>query len=207
MQVAPVVHFGGRTAICKASIRTQPVFKHFEILRLETSIRQGKNLAFSSFLDSIGDNYIDASVDLGRLNHTQSVQELIDFVFPPTIVADASICITRAILSPFDAFVDEFNSIILRSVPGQTHCYVSSDSMEGSGDASTETVFADPEFLNALQEIDVELLDTASHSPPQLSFSTSRFRVHSPPKTNTTSIVLRNDLQWLPRSNCTKIGP
>jgi hypothetical protein len=119
VQVAPAVRFGGRTAICKASIRTQPVFRHFEILRLETSMRQGNDLAFSSFLDSIRDAYLHGSVDL---NHTQSVQELINFVFPPTIIASPSICIMRAILSPYNAFADEFISIMLRtgSVPGET---------------------------------------------------------------------------------------
>jgi hypothetical protein len=48
-QVAPVVRFGGRTAICKASLRTQPVFNHFEILELQTSVRQRGDPAFSSF--------------------------------------------------------------------------------------------------------------------------------------------------------------
>ncbi|KAJ7918252.1 hypothetical protein B0H13DRAFT_2321577 [Mycena leptocephala] len=66
--------------------------------------------------DSIGDDYLHDSVDLEHLNHTQSVQELINFVFPPSVVADPAICIMRAILSPFNVFVDEFNSTILHTV-------------------------------------------------------------------------------------------
>jgi hypothetical protein len=58
----------------------------------------------------------------------------------------------RAILSPYNAFVDEFHSIILGSVPGEIHCYVSSDSIEDSSEGSNEAVFSDPEFLNSLQE-------------------------------------------------------
>jgi hypothetical protein len=271
-----VVRFGGRTAIFKASIRTQPVFRHFEVLKLETSMRQGSDPAFSSFLDSIGDDHLHASVDLGRLNHTQSIRELINFVFPPTIVADPAVCIMRAILSPFNAFVDEFNSTILGTVPGEAHCYVSSDSIEDSSDGSNGAVFTDPEFLNSLKEpgipphelllkigaicrltrnfdasrgltkntrvivrnllrhtVEVEtissvvagrvvdpvgsvlisqpsdstLTDAASHSPHQLPFSTSGFRIHSPSKTDTSRSVLRNDVQWLSRSNRAKIGP
>jgi hypothetical protein len=147
-----VVRFGGRTAICKASIRTQPIFRHFEVVKIEKSMRQQSDLGFSSFLDSIGDDHLHDSVDLHCLQHTQSIEHFINFVFPPSVVADPATCITRAILSPFNAFVDEFNVSILRTVPGDGHCYISSDSIEGSGDDTDEEVFSDPEFLNSLQE-------------------------------------------------------
>jgi hypothetical protein len=89
-------------------------------------------------------------VDISCLRHTHSVLELINFVFPPAIVADPSLCIRRAILSPFNAFVDEFNTAILHTVPGDTHCYTISDSVER--ESLDEGVFSDPEFLNSLQE-------------------------------------------------------
>jgi hypothetical protein len=149
-QVAPVVRFGGRTAICNASLRTQPVFNHFEILELQSPMRQRGDPSFSSFLDSIGDDHLHDSVDLGRLQHTHSAEEVIDFVFPPSVVADPVACISRAILSPFNVFVDEFNASILQSVPGDSHSYASSDSVEDEG--PDEVVFSDPEFLNSLQE-------------------------------------------------------
>jgi hypothetical protein len=55
---------------------------------------------FSSFLDAIGDDHKQDVVDLGWLHHTQSGQHLIDFGFPPAVVADPLICISCAILSP-----------------------------------------------------------------------------------------------------------
>jgi hypothetical protein len=61
-----------------------------------------------------------------------------------------AVCISRAILSPFNLFVDAFNTIILHSVPGHAHCYISSDSIEDDANASNEAVFTDPEFLNSL---------------------------------------------------------
>jgi hypothetical protein len=115
-------------------------------------MRQQSDLAFSSFLDAIGDDHLHDSVDLARLQHTQSIECFINFVFPPSVVADPAICITRAILSPFNAFVDVFNATILRTVPGDSHCYASSDSIEGSGDGPDEGFFSDPEFLNSLHE-------------------------------------------------------
>jgi hypothetical protein len=51
-------------------------------------MRQRDDLAFSTFLDDIGDEYLHDSVDLARLQHTRSPQEFIDFVFPPSIVSD-----------------------------------------------------------------------------------------------------------------------
>jgi hypothetical protein len=153
-QVAPVVRFGGRTAICKASLRTQAIFNRFEILKLDASIRQRDDMEFSNFLDAIGDDFINDSVDLTRFPHTTSVHDIIDFVFPPEILQQPEQCIQRAILSPFNAFVDEFNSTILDSVSGQSHVYLSSDTVEGDEDvtAGAQSVLSDPEFLNSLQE-------------------------------------------------------
>jgi hypothetical protein len=68
------------------------------------------------------------------------------------VVADPIICISRAILSPFNAFVNEFNATILHNAPGQSHHYHSSNSVEGDVENSGEMVLADPDFLNSLDE-------------------------------------------------------
>lgn len=86
------------------------------------------------------------------MNYTRSLKDLIDFVFPPTVVSDPTLCIMRAILSPFNAFVDEFNLTILSNVPGHSHCYISKDSIEEDLQGSNDAVYEDPEFLNSLQE-------------------------------------------------------
>ncbi|KAJ7699160.1 hypothetical protein B0H16DRAFT_1644141, partial [Mycena metata] len=85
-QVAPVVRFGGRTAICNASLHTQAAWDHFEILELKTSMRQRQDPEFASFLD--GDDHQHDSVDLSALQHRNSVQDLVNFVFPPEIVTE-----------------------------------------------------------------------------------------------------------------------
>jgi hypothetical protein len=118
-------------------------------LRLQVSIRQKDDPQFSSFLGAIGDDHVNDTVDLSRLRHTQSLQHLIDFVFPPAVVADPMICISRAI---FNAFVDEFNTAILRTVPEESRRYISNDSIEGDSDSSNEAILADPEFLNSLDD-------------------------------------------------------
>jgi hypothetical protein len=103
-------------------------------------------------LNAYDDDYERNTVDLSRLQHTQSTQHLIDFVFPPAVVADPLTCISNAILSPFNVFVNSFNATILHNVPGNIHRYHSSDSIEGDTEGSNEAVLADPGFLNSLEE-------------------------------------------------------
>jgi hypothetical protein len=145
-------------------------------------------------LDAIGDDYERNTVDLGRLQHTQSVQRLIDFVFPPAVVADPLTCISRAILSPFNVFVNSFNATILHNVPGDIHRYHSSDSIEGDAGDSNEAVLADPEFLNSLEEpgIPSHELDLKTGAICRLSrnFDASRGL------TKNTRVIVRNLLRY-----------
>jgi hypothetical protein len=110
-----VVRFGGRTVICNISVRTEVyvVFRHLEVLRLEMSICQQNDPAFSTFLDSIGDDYEHETGELGRLHHTRSVQELIDFVFPPAIVSDpCSELRNSGILASLDLCTSSMESLL-----------------------------------------------------------------------------------------------
>jgi hypothetical protein len=56
------------------------------------------------------------------------------------------------LLSPFNAFVDEFNSTILLTIPGDAHIYNNKDIADDDIEGSNEAVFADSEFLNSLKE-------------------------------------------------------
>jgi hypothetical protein len=152
---APVVRYGGRTAITKASIRTQPIFSHFEILHLDTTtpIRQSTDPDFANFLNNIGDDYLHDTVDLGRLSHCHSVNTVLDFVFPHNIVSNPHLCIKRAILSPFNVFVDEFNSKISDRLPGENRTYWSTNYIESDLDQDdVEQSIATPDLLNSFQE-------------------------------------------------------
>jgi hypothetical protein len=155
LQNAPVVRYGGRTAITKASICTQPIFTHFEIHQLHTPIPicQSSDPDFAKFLNNIGDDYIHDSVDLGRLPHCHSVNTVLDFVFPHDIVSQPLLCVNHAILSPFNIFVDEFNSKILERLPGESRTYWSTDYIETDLDEDdVQHSIATPELLNSFDE-------------------------------------------------------
>jgi hypothetical protein len=128
------------------------VFKKFEILRLHTSYRQKDDPEFSNFLDRIGDDHENDAVDLGRLRHTQSIRECIQFVFPPTITPYPQICVRRAILSPVNEYVEQFNSKILRTMPGAEVIYFSSDWIEEDGQEISDHPVGTQELLNSLTE-------------------------------------------------------
>jgi hypothetical protein len=149
---APVVHYGGRSAITKASIRTQPIFNHFEILQLHASIRQATDPDFANFLNSVGDDFSHDTVDLARFPHSRSLTAVLNFVFPPEVVSQPHICVQRAILSPFNFFVDEINLKILHRLQGDSKTYFSSDHIEGDLDDEEEESIATPDLLNSLHE-------------------------------------------------------
>jgi len=77
-------------------------------------------------------------VNLGQLQHTQSPAECIQFVFPSDILPQPETCICRAILSPFNQYVDRFNTEILGSLPGEAITYFSSDQIEEDGEEITD---------------------------------------------------------------------
>jgi hypothetical protein len=109
--------------------------------RISQLLKPQLRLAANTF--EIGDDYSNNSVNLDRLCHTQCLNEFINFVFPCSILSDPAACILRAILSPYNIFIDEFNTAILQNVPGESHCYVSNDSIEAEAN-SNEGVFSDP---------------------------------------------------------------
>lgn len=152
-QVGPVVRLGGRKTMVASSIQTQRIFQCFEVLQLTSSIRQASDPQFSALLDSIGDNMENEKVDLGMLSHTQSVLDCLNFVFPADVVKDSDVCIHHAILSPFNEFVDGFNSDVLDRVLGDLHEYMSSDTIEGDEDGNSraeESPLSDPDFIHSL---------------------------------------------------------
>ncbi len=135
------------------SICTQAIFHNFEILRLTLSICQHNNPHFLEFLDSIGDDIEHPQVDLGHLQHTHSTEHCIEFVFPPKVLNNPTECAKHAILSPYNEFVDEFNSVIIDQLLGESHQYLSTDSIEGDDSTNnSEGPLSDPDVLNSLTE-------------------------------------------------------
>jgi ATP-dependent DNA helicase PIF1 len=78
---------------------------------------------------------------------------MLDFVFPHNIISNPHACIKRAILSPFNAFVDKFNSKIVEQLPGESWTYWSTDYIESDLDQEdVKQTIATPDLLNSFEE-------------------------------------------------------
>ncbi len=51
--------------------------------------------------------------------------DAIQFLFPSHVLLEPSLCLNRAFLSPQNIYVDEFNDIILKDLPGEERMYSS----------------------------------------------------------------------------------
>jgi hypothetical protein len=135
-------------------LRTQNVFGRFEILQLHKPLQQANNPEFATFLDSIGNDCNNNEVDLSQICHTQSIDNVINFVFPPEILEHPEMCMQQAILCPYNKFIDKFNALIRDIMPGDQRTYFSSDSIDNDSMPSNNEVqpLATQDYLNALTE-------------------------------------------------------
>lgn len=137
-QTCPVIRRGTRAQVIKASIKSSPLWPLFKIFRLTIPIRNATDPEFANFVDAIGDGAgPDVSLDL--LSNVHSGEDLIDFVYPPNILASPESCLRRSILAPTNAQVDAYNEIIIDRIPGSQRTYLAADSLKEVDDAGIES--------------------------------------------------------------------
>ena len=71
----------------------------FAIYWLKIPIRNAEDPEFATFVDATGEG---AGLDilLTLMEHVQTPENLVDFVYPPDILPDPQVCLRRAILAP-----------------------------------------------------------------------------------------------------------
>ena len=137
-QTCPVVPGGSQLQIIDACIQTSPLWSKFEIRRLTQLIRNAQDPGYAEFVNAIGDG-AGPVINLDMLSITTDKEEIINFVFPASVLLDPSTCLTRGILAPTNKQVDEYNSIILDRVHGQTKLYYASDSLKEASDIGLDS--------------------------------------------------------------------
>jgi hypothetical protein len=128
-QTCPVILRGSRAQVVDASIKSSPLFAHFQLFRLTVPIRNAEDIEFANFVDAIGDG-AGPEVSLDMLLHTYSAAGLTDFVYPPEVLSDPLACLSRAILCPTNLQVDSYNDTMLRNVEGAARMYLAADSLK-----------------------------------------------------------------------------
>lgn len=132
-QTCPVVRRGSRAQIVDASIKSSPLWRHFEIKRLTEPIRNAEDLDLAQFVDSIGDG-AGPEVSLDMLERARDSEDLLGFVYPPHIISDPIACLSRAILAPTNRQVDTFNDAVLDRIDGISATYFAADSFREGED-------------------------------------------------------------------------
>jgi len=132
-QTCPVIPRGSRAQVVDASIKSSHLWQHFQVFRLTELIRNANDNEYAEFLNEIGDG-AGPDVELDLLEHVESEEDIISFVFPPHILAEPSLCLARAILAPTNAQIGHYNSIILNRLPGECRTYLAADSLKEAND-------------------------------------------------------------------------
>lgn len=81
-------------------------------------VRNASDLEYSAWVDSIGQGVQEeeqslTEVTLDLIEQVESLEEIIDFLFPHTILNEYEEVSKQAFLSPLNIYVDEFNSLLL----------------------------------------------------------------------------------------------
>ena len=132
-QTCPVIRGGTRTQVIDASIKSSPLWELFTIYRLTIPIRNAEDPDFADFVDAIGDG-AGPQVPLMLLDHVQSSDDLLNFVYPDDILPDAHACLRRAILAPTHVQVDAYNKNVLQHIVGEPKIYLAADTMKEAED-------------------------------------------------------------------------
>jgi len=145
-QTCPVIPGGTTIQIIDASIKTSPLWRHFKIRPLHERFRNAADPDFANFVDAIGDG-AGPDISMQGLQLTTDPEELIDFVYPPSILTNITACMTRSILAPTNLQVDYYNDIILNRLHGDQHTYLAADSLQEINTAGIVSPHAALDFV------------------------------------------------------------
>ncbi|CAA0810729.1 Unknown protein [Striga hermonthica] len=137
-QVLPVVRRGSRKDTVGACIISSDLWPSLEKLRLVENMRARLDPLYMAFLlrvgngeeKTFGDNLIKIPEPLALADplHESSLDELIGVIYPDiTNMGGSDLTVNRAILTTKNVFVDEVNSKLIATFPGELVEYLSFD--------------------------------------------------------------------------------
>ena len=132
-QTCPVVRGGNRLCTIDASVHTSPLWPLFHIHTLHAPYQNAQDPNFANFIDSIGDG-AGPDIDLGALHQLPTVEDVINFVYPPEILQHPHLCVSRNILAPTNLQIDAYNATILDHITGISGDYYSTDHIREAED-------------------------------------------------------------------------
>ena len=125
-QLPPVVAGGGEAETCAASVLSSAFYRdNVRVCNLTKTMRNRDDPEFSKMVDNFGDGLCDVDHDgfttISGVETETSIENAVDFVYPPEVLQDPVACSRRAIISLHNDSVDEINNSVLSRVPGETY--------------------------------------------------------------------------------------
>lgn len=130
--------------VINASIRSSPLWHCFQVRRLIHPVRNAADPEFAAYVDLLGDG-AGPDVPLLMLPITDRAEDLVDFAFPPHVIANPGLSTRRAILAPTNKQVIRYNNLVLDRVDGVARTYTSTDSIKEVDDVGLMDI--DPDAL------------------------------------------------------------
>jgi hypothetical protein len=133
-QTCPIIPQSTKAQVIAASIRSSPLWPLFNIRHLTIPIRNASDNEFAQFIDNIGDGQVtDVEFPIVRNVHSQA--DIVNFAFPPQVLANHTETVQHAILTPTNAQADQYNDTILSTIEGEQRTYFAADHLEERDDA------------------------------------------------------------------------
>lgn len=158
-QVLPVIRGGNRVSVVNATIKKSPLWKLFQIFKLDQNMRAITDPTFCTWLLSIGDGKCCSDQSIKKTQYSLNipneflsddiVTDTFGINFTPGDVASIS---QRAILCPKNDDVRHINDRVLNNLNAEEVSFCSVDSVkneDGTDDSNLQVNFP-TEFLNSL---------------------------------------------------------
>jgi len=100
------------------------------------------------------------------MEHVQSPENLINFVYLSHILPNPQACLRRAIFAPTHIQVDSYNNNILQCIEGESRTYLSADTLKEAADVG-------------LEQSDGILDYIAQHTPPGFPHHTLKIKTNA----------------------------
>lgn len=133
-QTCPVVPYGSKRDVIEACIKSSPLWPLFTHINLHQLIRNATDPEFADFVTQIGEGFFE-KISFEGLNIVYAMEEILDSVFPNTVLGNEIECVESCILAPTNRQVHTYNNAILNRVEGEERICVSADTLKEADDA------------------------------------------------------------------------
>uniref|UniRef100_A0A8D8QAR4 ATP-dependent DNA helicase n=2 Tax=Cacopsylla melanoneura TaxID=428564 RepID=A0A8D8QAR4_9HEMI len=153
-QIGPVIPYGQPSDVVQASFRNSHLWPLMKVISLTAALRTRNDAEYTAFLSRVGDGLVPTTtvnganlIPLEGIRYVTDVNELIETIYPSSVLSNSDLCAERAILSPTYVNIRQINSLIIDKLQGEEFVVYSADSVRNEQDVEH---FVNTEALNSI---------------------------------------------------------